>query len=59
MRNIKKYYKRIKNKDLFGKNIGLLEGECLDNPIQEGVFFCLQKAIVIFVKMTYQIINIK
>ena len=33
-------YKEIlqKNKDLFGKNIGLLEGECLDNPIQEGVF---------------------
>ena len=27
-----------KNKDLFGKNIGLLEGECLDNPIQEGIF---------------------
>ena len=33
-------YKEIlqKNKDLFGKNIELLEGECLDNPIQEGVF---------------------
>ena len=27
-----------KNKDLFGKNIGQIEPECLDNPIQEGVF---------------------
>ena len=26
-----------KNKDVFGKNIGLLEGECLDNPIQEFI----------------------
>ena len=25
------------NNDLFGKNIGLLEGECLDNPIQEFI----------------------
>ena len=27
-----------KNKDLFGKNIGQIEPECLDNPNQEGVF---------------------
>ena len=39
-----------KNKDLFGKNIGQIEPDCLDNPIQEGVFY-LQKAIVIFAKM--------
>ena len=26
-----------KNKDVFGKNIGLLEGECLDIPIQEFI----------------------
>ena len=26
-----------KNKDLYGKNIGLLEPECLDNPIQEFI----------------------
>ena len=47
-----------KNKNLFGKDIGQIEPECLDNPVQEGVFY-LQKAIVIFVKMIYQIINIK
>ena len=28
----------LKNKDLFGKEIGQIEPECLDNPIQEGVF---------------------
>ena len=27
-----------KNKNLFGKDIGQIEPECLDNPIQEGVF---------------------
>ena len=27
-----------KNKDLFGKDIGQIEPECLDNPIQEGAF---------------------
>ena len=27
-----------KNKDLFGKDIGQIEPESLDNPIQEGVF---------------------
>ena len=27
-----------KNKDLFGKDVGQIEPECLDNPIQEGVF---------------------
>ena len=27
-----------KNKDLFGKDIGQIEPECLDNPIQESVF---------------------
>ena len=27
-----------KNKDLFGKEIGSIEPECLNNPIQEGVF---------------------
>ena len=27
-----------KNKNLFGKEIGQIEPECLDNPIQEGVF---------------------
>ena len=27
-----------KNEDLFGKNIGQIEPECLYNPIQEGVF---------------------
>ena len=27
-----------KNKDLFGKDIGQIEPECLDDPIQEGVF---------------------
>ena len=47
-----------KNKDLFGKDIGQIEPESLNNPIQEGVFY-LQKATVIFVKMTYQITNIK
>ena len=26
------------NKDLFGREIGQIEPECLDNPIQEGVF---------------------
>ena len=26
------------NKDVFVKNIGQMEPECLDNPIQEGVF---------------------
>ena len=26
------------NKNLFGKDIGQIEPECLDNPIQEGVF---------------------
>ena len=32
-------YKEIleKNKDLFGKNIGQIEPECLNNPIQEAV----------------------
>ena len=29
-----KYLKILeKNKDLFGKNIGLMEPECIDNPI--------------------------
>ena len=27
-----------KNKNLFGKEIGQIEPECVDNPIQEGVF---------------------
>ena len=27
-----------KNKDLFGKNIGQIEAECLNNPTQEGMF---------------------
>ena len=27
-----------KNKDLFEQNIGQIEPECLDNPIQEGIF---------------------
>ena len=27
-----------KNKNLFGKNIGQIEPECLNNPIEEGVF---------------------
>ena len=36
------------NKDLFGKDIGQIEPESLNNPIQEGVFY-LQKATVIFV----------
>ena len=26
------------NKDLFGKNIGQMEAECLNNPIQEAIF---------------------
>ena len=30
------------NKDLFGKDIGQIESECLDNPIQEGVFLSLK-----------------
>ena len=47
-----------KNKDLFGKSIGQTEPECLDNPNQR-VFFYLQKAIHIFVKMIYRIRNIK
>ena len=47
-----------KNKDLFGKDIGQLEPESLNNPIQEGVFLS-SKVIRIFVKMIYQIINIK
>ena len=46
-----------KNKDVFGKDIGQIEPECVDNPIQEGVFY-LQKAIHIFVKMIDQMINI-
>ena len=46
------------NKHLFGKHIGQMEPEYLNNPIQEGDF-CLQKAIHIFVKMTYRTINIK
>ena len=25
------------NKDLFGKNIGLMEPECIDNPIKEFI----------------------
>ena len=25
------------NKDLFGKNIGLMEPECIDNPIKESI----------------------
>ena len=47
-----------KNKDLFGKEIGSIEPESLNNPIQEVVFLS-SKAIVIFVKMIYQTINIK
>ena len=33
-------YKEIleKNKDIFGKDKGQIEPECLNNPIQEGVF---------------------
>ena len=31
-------YTEIKNKDLFGKEIGKIEPESLNNPIQEGVF---------------------
>ena len=27
-----------KNKDLFGKGIGQIKPECLNNPIQEGIF---------------------
>ena len=35
----KEYVKILeKNKDLFGKDIGQIEPECLDNPIQEDVF---------------------
>ena len=26
-----------KNKDLFGKNIGMMEPECIDNPIKEFI----------------------
>ena len=33
-----KYLKTLeKNKDLFGKNIGLMEPECIDNPIKEFI----------------------
>ena len=33
-----KYLKILEeNKDLFGKNIGLLESECIDNPIKEFI----------------------
>ena len=46
------------NKDLFGKHIGQMEAVYLNNPIKETVF-CLQKVIVIFVKMIYRTINIK
>ena len=46
------------NKDLFGSNIGNIEPEYLDNPIQEGIFY-LQNVIAIFVKMIYQKMNIK
>ena len=57
--NHEKYIEILeKNIDIFGKDIGQIEPECLDNPIQEGVFY-LQKVIVIFVKMIYQTINIK
>ena len=47
-----------KNKDLFEKDIGQIEPECLDNPFKRLCFY-FQRAIVIFVKMIYQIINIK
>ena len=34
-----RYIEVLENyKDLFGKDIGQIEPECLDNPIQEGVF---------------------
>ena len=34
------YLKILKeNKDLFGKNIGLMEPECIDNPIKEFIGF--------------------
>ena len=35
-----KYLKILEeNKDLFGKNIGMMEPECLDNPIKEFISF--------------------
>ena len=40
-----------KNKYSFGKDIGQIEPESLDNPIQEGVF--LSSKSYIFVKMIY------
>ena len=39
-----------KNKDLFGKDIGQIEPECLDNPIQESLLLS-SKFIRILVKM--------
>ena len=45
------------NKNLFGKHIGQIEPEYLNNPIQEGVF-CLQNVILIYVKMIFQRMNI-
>ena len=47
-----------KNKDLFGKDIGQIEPESLNNPIQEGVFLSSKSYIVIFVKMIYPKTNI-
>ena len=38
-------YKEIlqNNKDLFGKDIGSIEPEYLNNPIQEAVFFVFKE----------------
>ena len=37
-----------KNKDLFGKDIGQIEPESLNNPIQEGVFLSSKSYSYIF-----------
>ena len=51
------YLKILKeNKDLFGKNIGQMEAEYLNNPIKKFISYHLN-AILIFVKMILKIIK--
>ena len=46
------------NKDLFGKDIGQMEPEYLDNPIQEGIFLS-SKCYSYICKNDIQKMNIK
>ena len=56
----KEYLKILEeNKDLFGKFIGMMEPECIDNPIKEFISLSsIYHAILIFVKMILKIIKI-